>query len=85
MTNIEKAKIAVEIAEYLEGMRKEINDIHLRMDLLQTLKLSEDNPIMKITEFDCEIHNEAIRMIEAQLRTLESKVAIVQGLLEEMV
>lgn len=85
MTNIERAKIAVKIAEYLEVMRKRINDIHLTTAHLQTFEPLEDNSPMKITQFDCEMHNESVKMIEIQLQTLELNVSVVQGLLEEIV
>lgn len=85
MTAIERARIAVNIADYLEVMKKRINDIHLTMANLQTFDLSEENQAMKITNFDCEMHNESVRMIETQLNTLELNVGVVQGLLEEMV
>ena len=85
MTSIERARIAVNIADYLDVMKKRINDIHLTMAHLQTFDLSEENRTTKITDFDCEMHNESVKMIETQLSTLELNVSVVQGLLEEMV
>ena len=85
MTNIERARIAVEIAEYLEVMRKRIHDANLIMAHIQKFDLSEENRTMKITDFDCEMHNESVKMLETQLNTLELNVGVVQGLLEEMV
>lgn len=85
MTSIERARIAVNIADYLEVMRQRINDTHLTMANLQTFDLSEDNRTTKITDFDCEMHNESVKMIETQLHSLELNVSVVQGLLEEIV